>query len=184
MLVYSVACPACGAEWPDVTMRGAERSGGETGAIVTCPECFGLSATTVRLTTGEIAKYRRDIAKVLQKMRQSYTKVLVRLEERKRVLTGELRRGVPEVEETYALIVKRLAGMTPPDTRHLDARVKELARLEQAAPEEPDRPACPECGAATVVHHETYRGFEAPCPRCRTRLVVELKRGEAPDGGP
>ena len=182
MLVYSVSCPACGAEWPDVTMQGSDRSGGETGALVACPQCFGLTATTVRLTAGEIAKYRRDITKVLQKMYQSYTKVLVRLEERKRVLAGEIRRGAHEVEETYALLVKRLAGMKPPDTRHLDARVKELARLEQAAPAEPDLPACPDCGAGGVVHRETHRGFEASCPRCRTRLVVKLKARESAEG--
>ena len=38
--------------------------------------------------------------------------------------------------------------------------------------------ACPGCGAATNVHRETHRGFEVPCPRCRTRLEVKLKRGE------
>ncbi|MHC4250715.1 MAG: hypothetical protein ACYS9X_16430 [Planctomycetota bacterium] len=185
-LVYSVSCPACGAEWPEVRMQGAERPAAEVGALVACTECFGLVAATIRLTAGEIAKYRRDVMKTLQKMYQSYTKVLVRLEERKRVLAGEIRRGNTEVVETFALLEKRLAGMKPPDTRHLDARAKELAELERAAPEEPERPACPDCGAATTVHRETHRGFEVPCPRCRTKLAVKLKRGgaSAGDDGP
>ena len=175
--VYTVSCPACGAEWPDVTMQGAERPAAEAGALVTCGECFGLIGTTVRLTADEIAKYRRDIMKTVQKMYQSYTKVLVRLEERKRVLAGEIRRGNKEVIDAFVLLEKRIAGMKPPDTRHLDARAKELAELEREAPREPDAPACPDCGAGGIVHRETHRGFEVPCPRCRTRLVVKLKRG-------
>ena len=183
-LVYSVSCPACGAAWPEVRMQGAERPAAEAGALVACPECFGLVAATIRLTAGEIAKYRRDIMKTLQKMYQSYTKVLMRLEERKRVLAGEIRRGNTEVVETFVLLEKRLAGMKPPDTRHLDERVKELAELEKAAPQEPDHPACPDCGAATTVHRETHRGFAVPCPRCRTKLEVKLKRGgPSADGG-
>ena len=42
---------------------------------------------------------------------------------------------------------------------------------------EPNIPACPDCGAGGQVHHETHHGFEVPCPRCRTQLVVKLKRG-------
>jgi len=183
--VYSVSCRACGAEWPDVTMQGAERPAAEAGALVTCGECFGLIGTTVRLTADEIAKYRRDIMKTVQKMYQSYTKVLVRLEERKRVLAGEIRRGNKEVIDAFVLLEKRIAGMKPPDTRHLDARAKELGELEREAPAEPEAPACPDCGACGTVHRETHRGFEVPCPRCRTRLVVKLKRdgtGEACGG--
>ena len=179
VLVYSVSCPACGAEWPDVTMQGSEASAAKAGALVTCIECFGLVAATVHLTAGEIAKYRRDIMKTLQKMYQAYTKVLLRLEERKRVLAGEIRRGNTEVVDTFVLLEKRLAGMKPPDTSHLDARVKELAEFERAAPQEPERPVCPGCGALGVVHRETRKGLEASCPRCRTQLVVRLKRGGA-----
>ncbi len=180
-LVYDVSCPGCDAEWPDVTMQGAGASGGEAGALVTCIECFGLVAATVRLTSSEIAKYRRDVMKTIQKMHQSYTKVLKRLEERKRVMAADIRRGNTEVVDTFVLLEKRLAGMKPPDTSHLDARVKELARLKRAASREPDRQACPSCGAGGLVHRETRRGFEVPCPRCRAQLVVSLKRGGLSD---
>ncbi len=176
-LVYGVSCPACGAEWPDVTMEGAERSAAEVGALVACQECFVLVAATVRLSAGEITKYRRNIMKTVQKMYQSYTKVLLRLEERKRVLAGEIRRGNTEVIENLQFVERRLARMKPPDTRHLDARAKELAELCARAPGEAETVPCAGCGAATTVHRETHRGFEVPCPRCRTKLEVKLTRG-------
>ena len=58
----------------------------------------------------------------------------IRLEERKRVLAGEIRRGNTDVVDAFVLLERRLAGMKPPDTRHLDARAKELTELERAAP--------------------------------------------------
>lgn len=180
-LVYNVSCPACDAEWPDVTIEGAQASAAKAGALVTCNECFGVVAATVRLTADEIAKYRRDVMKTIQKMHQSYTKVLKRLEERKRVMAADIRRGNTEVVDTLVLLEKRVVGMKPPDTSLLDARVKELARLKRAAPGEPDCPACPGCGAGGLVHREALHGFEVPCPRCRAQLVVTLKRGGLSD---
>lgn len=181
-LVYGISCPACGAEWPDVTMRGAESPAAEVGVLAACPDCFGLVAATIRLAGGEIAKYRREVMKTLQEMYRSYKKVLMRLEERRRALAGDIRRGNTDVVGTLVLLERRLAGMKPPDTRHLDARAKELRDLERAAPAEPERLVCPECGAEASVHRETLRGFEVPCPRCRTQLDIKLKRGGMPDG--
>jgi predicted RNA-binding Zn-ribbon protein involved in translation (DUF1610 family) len=176
-LSYHISCPACGAEWPGLEARGSELPPGEAAALASCPECFSLRSVTVRLTVEELAKYRRELLKTVQKMYQGYTKARMRLEERRRVLAEQVRHGAREHQETVRLLEKRLASLTPPDTAHLDARAKELAEIEQAAPREPEALPCPDCGTPATIHRETHRGFELPCARCMTRLRVELKGG-------
>ncbi len=174
---YHVSCPACGAEWPGLDVSGSELPPGEAGVLASCPECFSLRSVTVKLTAEEVGKYRRKLLKTVQKMYQGYTKARMRLEERRRVLAEQVRRGASEHDEIVRLLEKRLASLHPPDTSHLDARAKELAEIEQVAPHEPEAVPCPDCGASATIHRESYRGFEVSCPRCMTILMVEL-RGE------
>ena len=176
-LSYHVSCPACGAEWPGLEASGSELPPGEAGAFATCPECFHVRSVIVRLTVEEVAKYRRELLKTVQNIYQGYTKARMRLEERRRVLAEQVRRGAREHHEIVRLLEKRLASLKPPDTAHLDARAKELAEVERAAPREAEAVPCPDCGASATIHRESYRGFEVPCPRCMTILKVELRGG-------
>lgn len=171
---YHVSCPACGAEWPGLEARGSELPPGEAAALASCPECFSLRSVTVRLTAEELAKYRRELLKTVQKMYQGYTKARMRLEERRRVLAEQVRLGAREHRETVRLLEKRLASLTPPDTARLDARAKELAEIERSAPQDAETVPCPDCGTSATIHRESHRGFEVPCPRCMTRLEMEL----------
>ncbi len=172
---YHVSCPACGAGWPGLEARGSELPPGEATALASCPECFSLRSVTVKLTAEELAKYRRELLKTVRNIYQGYTKARMRLEERRRALAEQVRRGAREHQEIVRLLERRLASLKPPDTAHLDARAKELAEIERAAPREAEAVPCPDCGASATIHRESHRGFEAPCPRCMTALTVELK---------
>ena len=174
---YHVSCPACGAEWPGLQARGSEVPPGEASALSTCPECFDVRTVIVKLTAEEVAKYRRELLKTVQNIYQGYTKARMRLEERRRVLAEQVRLGAREHDEIVRLLERRLASLTPPNTSHLDARAKELAEIERAAPREAEAVPCPDCGTSATIHRESYRGFEVPCPRCMTRLKVELRGG-------
>ena len=176
-LGYHVSCEACGAEWPDVAAGRSDPGPAEVTAVSTCPECFKVTLVTVKLTAKEVAKYRRDVQKTVQKMYQGYLKARSRLEEKQRVLALEVREGKTDSIESLSGLEKRLAALRPPDTAYLDARAKELVATERDAPREAQRVLCPDCGAPMTVHRETHRGFEVPCPRCRTTLKMELRGG-------
>ncbi len=176
-LGYHVSCAACGAEWPDLAAGRSDPGPAEVTALSTCPECFRVTLVTVKLTAEEVAKYRRDVQKTVQKIYQGYVKARSRLDERRRVLATEVRGGKTDSIESLSWIERRLAALRPPDTAHLDARAKELEGMERDAPRDGPRVPCPDCAAPMTVHRETRHGFEVPCPRCRTTLKMELKGG-------
>lgn len=173
---YHLRCPGCGAEWSGAGGFDADRAAGEADAFAVCGECGSVSCVRVRLTAEELSAYRRDLMKAVQKMYQGFYKARARLEEKVKALGARLSEGERECEGEMRAVETRLQAMRQPDTAHLEARVGQveavLARGTDAAPP----PSCPTCGAAPALYRETHRGYEVPCPRCASELVVRVGR--------
>lgn len=166
-----IRCAQCGAEWSCSAAGGADV--GEASVLLACAECGTIAGAVAKLTADELKRYRRDLLKAVQKIHQGYFKGRSRIESRVRALAHDVAHGQTERVEALRATEARLAAIRPPDTALLEARAKEVERVEAAAPRSRPEIACEVCGAAATVYRESHRGYEIPCPRCRAKLVVK-----------